>query len=623
MPKWLLKQIEFTGGFLAGLELELPPGLTCIIGPRGSGKSTLLEGIHYGIAGTDNASRSRLDLIHANLGQAVVTIRTAAKNGDEGYTIRRAYRQPASLVTSEGKAVTSVDLDRGTFLPLDAYTSAEIEAIADESLGDKRRSLLDELKNDQFQRIQLSLAEMNRDLESNADAIRATERTIEDLTERIEELGGARAKLETLPKSTASQASLQLTAAAKQHGQNEQEDKLLKDAQDWIESIVGSLADQCRRLGTFLLLTSEQSKNASLMKKVAGLVTAATKDADEHLNVGIERLASAQDAVRKIQDQLKLQHEEQESHYTELQAADQAAGEAIKQRHDAEQAVADLKKLEIQREKVRQGLTELRGTRKTLKSQFLLEREQISDLRHEVAQSLQDDAGNKVRIKVMRNADSSGYRSTLLEALRGARVRNHDGILESLMLLRPEQLSQIIVDNDLDELQAHTSLGSKRCRRILDAYRASIDPLSLEVTHIDDRVSIELNVSSADEPFFKDASELSRGQKCTALLPLLLARRDTPLLIDQPEDNLDNHFIFETVVKSIRRLKNRRQMIFATHNANIPVLAEADLIVVLNSDGKRGLIEKAGTLDECREQIIELLEGGRQAFELRRQHYQR
>jgi ABC-type bacteriocin/lantibiotic exporter with double-glycine peptidase domain len=104
---------------------------------------------------------------------------------------------------------------------------------------------------------------------------------------------------------------------------------------------------------------------------------------------------------------------------------------------------------------------------------------------------------------------------------------------------------------------------------------------------------------------------------------LLLARRDTPLIIDQPEDNLDNHFIYETVVETIRRLKGRRQMVFITHNANIPVLAEADLVIVLNSDGKTGFVEQTGTLDECRDQIIDLLEGGQEAFELRRQRYAR
>jgi ABC-type transport system involved in cytochrome bd biosynthesis fused ATPase/permease subunit len=100
-----------------------------------------------------------------------------------------------------------------------------------------------------------------------------------------------------------------------------------------------------------------------------------------------------------------------------------------------------------------------------------------------------------------------------------------------------------------------------------------------------------------------------------------MARRDNPLIIDQPEDNLDNHFIYETVVETIRRLKANRQMMFVTHNANIPVLAEADLVVVLDSDGKTGRVSKMGALDDCRDEIIDLLEGGREAFELRRKRY--
>jgi len=166
-----------------------------------------------------------------------------------------------------------------------------------------------------------------------------------------------------------------------------------------------------------------------------------------------------------------------------------------------------------------------------------------------------------------------------------------------------------------------THFGAERSRKILDAFRESLDPLALEVTAIEDRIAIELNVSTVEPPHFKDASDLSRGQKCTALLPILLARRDNPLIIDQPEDNLDNHFIFETIVNAVHRMKKRRQMIFITHNANIPVLAEAELVLVMNSDGRVGAIEKRGTVDECREQIIELLEGGREAFELRSKRY--
>ena len=193
--------------------------------------------------------------------------------------------------------------------------------------------------------------------------------------------------------------------------------------------------------------------------------------------------------------------------------------------------------------------------------------------------------------------------------------------MAGLMRLRPEQLAQIIQDNDIDEFEDLLTFGRERSAKILEAFRAALNPLAVEVIDIEDRVSIELNVASPTQPHFKDAAELSQGQKCTALLPLLLSRREMPLLIDQPEDNLDNHFIYETVVDAVRRLRDVRQMIFITHNANIPVLGEADFVVVMNSDGKKGYVQKAGTLDDCRDEIVDLLEGGKQAFEARSRRY--
>jgi len=174
MPKWFLKSIEITGGFLPGLSLQLPRGLTCIIGPRGSGKSTLAEALRYGIGGLSRASNSAL--VQANLNSSIVTIVTSPQAGELGYTIRRAFKQPAALITSEGKSIESLDLDRGTFLPLDAYNSEETEAIANETLGEKRRGLLDELREEELRKIMLMLAESRRALEANADTISACQR---------------------------------------------------------------------------------------------------------------------------------------------------------------------------------------------------------------------------------------------------------------------------------------------------------------------------------------------------------------------------------------------------------------------------------------------------------------
>jgi ABC-type bacteriocin/lantibiotic exporter with double-glycine peptidase domain len=95
------------------------------------------------------------------------------------------------------------------------------------------------------------------------------------------------------------------------------------------------------------------------------------------------------------------------------------------------------------------------------------------------------------------------------------------------------------------------------------------------------------------------------------------------LLIDQPEDNLDNAFVFETVVQSIHAVRGRRQLILVTHNPNIPVLGEAERVFVLHSTGDTASVVNAGSVDEVASEIITILEGGEAAFEARRKRYGR
>ena len=454
---------------------------------------------------------------------------------------------------------------------------------------------------------------------------RATERLIADLTEQSEELGDARGRLVSLPQLTNDRAPDELVRASEQQQANVQESKSIANVLQLLSQYRTELYQISQKYRTELQrgLEVKQSANADLMRNGATSVNAIITAADDHLVSLTSEIEQAEKALRRIESELRDAHASQKAVYDRLQEQNLAASEAIRERTAAEQAVAKLNALETRRSEAKIELQNLLKARAALKADYLLEREKISQLREEVALDLQREAGAKVRIRVLRNADNLNYQQLLTEGLRGARVRNHEDILANLMRLRPEQLAQIIAENDLKEFEEQLSLGQERCRRILDAFRENIDPRLLEVVDIEDRICIELNVSPGVEPNFKDAADLSRGQKCTALLPLLLARRDTPLVIDQPEDNLDNHFIYETVVETIRRLKQRRQLIFVTHNANIPVLAEADLVLVMDSDGKKGVVQKAGSLDDCREEIIDLLEGGKEAFELRRQRYGR
>ena len=623
MATWSVKSIEVSGGFLAGLALDLPRGLTCIIGPRGSGKSTLAEALRYALLGSNGAPKTRTELLQANLRGSLVTVQTVPDEKGTAYVVRRSYQQSPAVTTADGRPVADIDLDRGTFLPLDAYGTAEIESFADENLGDKRRMLLDELVSMQLRELQLALNDHRRQLEANADTIRAAERTISDIKEQIEEIGDARGRLASLPPLPPGAEGGAIVQAGEQQQRNEQEVRGLAHYSTALAEFrrdLKSLGTQYRG-GLTKSCSVEGSVNRPITEAADQLIGKCFEHCMDYIGQVDRELVTAEGGLRDVQVRLAETHARQKADFDALQAKNAVAGHAVRQRTACEQEVARLASLEKQRDEVVAALATRHQERQGLKATYLLEREKVSRLRSTVATQLLEHTGPKVRIRVLENADQLQYRQLLTEGLKGAGVRNHEDILSQLLCLRPDELAQIIRDNDIDEFASQSHLGKERSSKILEAYRNNLDVYALELSTIDDQVKIELDVSPHGMPHFKDASELSRGQKCTALLPLLLARRATPLVIDQPEDNLDNHFIYETVVDSIQRLKQNRQMIFITHNANIPVLGDADLVVVMNSDGKRGFIEKRGTLDECRSEIIDLLEGGEEAFELRRKRY--
>jgi hypothetical protein len=122
---------------------------------------------------------------------------------------------------------------------------------------------------------------------------------------------------------------------------------------------------------------------------------------------------------------------------------------------------------------------------------------------------------------------------------------------------------------------------------------------------------------------------VSDGQKATAFLALLLSEGDSPIIIDQPEDDLDNDFIYKRVVDILRKVKRTRQVIIATHNANIPVNGDAELVLAVSVDEGRGVVRGGregraiGAIDRkaVRDAITEIMEGGHEAFHRRRLKY--
>ncbi|WP_424511826.1 TrlF family AAA-like ATPase [Rhodoferax sp.] len=114
-------------------------------------------------------------------------------------------------------------------------------------------------------------------------------------------------------------------------------------------------------------------------------------------------------------------------------------------------------------------------------------------------------------------------------------------------------------------------------------------------------------------------SQGSQGQRSAALLAFLLAFGEEPIVLDQPEDDLDNHLIYELIVQQIRENKLRRQLIVVTHNPNVVVNGDAELVHVMEFGGGQCHIQQSGALQEnmVRREVCRVMEGGHRAFALR------
>lgn len=179
-----------------------------------------------------------------------------------------------------------------------------------------------------------------------------------------------------------------------------------------------------------------------------------------------------------------------------------------------------------------------------------------------------------------------------------------------------------------DQLLAALDAGSLSSVGMSDAvqetFRTQMTPSlrrELAAVRCPDRYVLEFQPDGGDH---RPLNELSGGKRVNLLLSLLLETADArPLVIDQPEDELDNRFLFETLLPALGRLKGRRQVILATHNANIVVNGDADQVIQLDASARRGHVAASGTIEDpaARDAIVQTVDGGDEAFCLRRIKY--
>ncbi len=192
--------------------------------------------------------------------------------------------------------------------------------------------------------------------------------------------------------------------------------------------------------------------------------------------------------------------------------------------------------------------------------------------------------------------------------------------------------------NVFHEIQSFSPNEKRHHRRLAQAYERLRENLVggyrlfFELTEFngylgafeEDDLWIGLKVGKVGEDY-SAIGELSAGQRCTAVFPLLLKLQEGPLIVDQPEDNLDNRHISEAVAPALLDDKRTRQIAFTSHNANLVVLADCELIAMFEGMGSIGKVEERGFLctsdSRITRKVVDILDGGNKALKLRYQKY--
>jgi ABC-type Mn2+/Zn2+ transport system ATPase subunit len=261
---------------------------------------------------------------------------------------------------------------------------------------------------------------------------------------------------------------------------------------------------------------------------------------------------------------------------------------------------------------------QLAAQRTKLLAQQETSREARTKDRERVVNVLNKALGPAVRVGVVPYAQQLQYVSTLTGALRDSGLRYKELAERIAETYSPQEIAQLAESRDIKEIAATLEITDDRALRLCDALREQ-SGAALFTARVEDDIRLEL----MDGTDYKGIDFLSMGQRCTVILPIILHHTERMIILDQPEDHLDNAFVVGTLVKAIAGRGKGAQTIVATHNPNIPVLGDAARVIHLDSDGSQCFVRASGIVTAPRvvDAITTIMEGGREAFARRADFY--
>lgn len=614
--------LSINGGFLDGARLEFSDGLNCIIGGRGTGKTTVLEFIRYILGmlpdGSDARPRVKATQSHVrtNLGSGTITLDVETKHGTR-YRAERPWGDDVHVLDQDGNPV-AVSLDRDLVFKADIYSQNEIEEIATNPKF--QLALIDKFAEEPIRIANAEIQKVQRAIEQNSLELRNFDHRIREIQEVVPELEVVNKRLQEMQAVTGADAHL-INAAHEHKALRAREVDSIRELRELAKSTAtrfSRFADAV--VESFANASGEDCRagpNGPLFEDIKVAIdnfTAVFTDAVPKLRNHCDALVSRLDEAAR---DLGEAHVHQEQEYRQLIAHSEQERQHAAERTRLQQRHLELTRARHELDGLRQKRNELEANHRNLNSRLSDLRDERFRLRRDVAERLSAALAPMVRVTLTQAADKSGYETLLKEMLKGCGLQYARLTARMVESLSPEELSRIVRRGDASRLAEDGDMPEDQASRIIAHLQDSDQIGRLETIDLGDEPLIALK----DGSDFKNSADLSTGQRCTVILPILLFESDRPLLIDQPEDNLDNAFVYDTIVKSLREVKASRQLIFVTHNPNIPVLGEAERVFVFASDGRQGTVSNVGTVEEVKGQIEHLLEGGKEAFVLRMQKY--
>ncbi len=616
-----IERIVVRRGYLEDLELDLSPNLNAVVGGRGTGKSTLIEAIRYAlqlVPANKDSLRAHTGIIDANFGKEKAGIEitlSSFQQNSERYVISRYHGEPAKVLDEAGKVLKLSPRD---VLPMvEVYGQNELLAIVQDDAA--KAALLGRfLPDDSAMRQQA--ANLEKALQKNRQEIDALETKVGDAALKLDQLPALLDKEKSFKKLGLEKELEQVRARETQRAYVTEVDETIEAFAAAVEEFRGSIDD---------LESPETPADcpATALKGFSDAIAAAKK--------GVVKAAVQ---AEQVIEQARSAFLASKTHFDQSISAEELAFNVTVNKLPALKGKT-VAQLTTEYKKVSGEIAKLKplGTQKTANETKLLSLnqdranvlEELAKARNsrwtalgKAVKALNKRLDGQLRVEF----EPGRVRSPLKEFLLSCRL---EGVGDKRLAWIDEADSLSIADLVSVVRQGSDALLNRfkkagMQKQVADGL-ATLQPAqirTLEELELPERMELLLNVTRDGENY-REVGKLSTGQQCTAILHLLLLDNPDPLIIDQPEDNLDNAFIADHIVNELRASKTKRQFLFATHNANIPVFGDAEWIGVLHEEDGRAKLQASGSIDapDVKELAANILEGGKEAFTHRREKY--